>query len=170
METPLRILVAENELNDVLLLQKAFDWAGVKKPIHFARNGPEVIDYLEGHPPFDNPVQYPLPNLLLLDLKLPRLDSIEVLTWIRAHSRLHRLTVVVLTGSDNPEDVERVYAAGANACVIKPHAPDELVHIVRRLQSYWLAIDAVASDATSAQALLGILGDFATAFHPVDRL
>lgn len=67
MDIPLTILVAEDELNDALLLQRAFLKAGVKTPVHFAGDGQEVLDYLQGKPPFESPVEFPLPTLLLLD-------------------------------------------------------------------------------------------------------
>jgi len=142
MDTPLKILVAEDELNDVLLLKDAFAKAGVKPPIYFASDGQEVMDYLDGKSPFDNPVKYPLPNLLLLDLKLPRASGFEVLEWLRGHPTLNRLLVVVFSESGEARDVTRAYSLGANAYIIKPRGRDELVHIVERLQKYWLNINA----------------------------
>ncbi len=143
METPLRVLVAEDELGDVLLLKRAFAVAGVGAPVYFARDGQEVVDYLEGKPPFENPVQFPLPNLLLLDLKLPRINGFDVLAWIRAQPSVRRLLVVVLSSSDAPEDIDRAYALGANSYLIKPCEPAALVQMVKRLQDYWLNINAV---------------------------
>jgi CheY-like chemotaxis protein len=120
MDTPLRILVAEDELSDVMLPRMAFAKALVKVPIYFARDGQEVMDYLEGKPPFDNPVEHPLPNLLLLDLKLPRVSGFEVLEWLRGHRTLSRLLVVVFGESRQPADVARAYSLGANSYIVKP--------------------------------------------------
>jgi CheY-like chemotaxis protein len=142
METPLRILVAEDEINDVLLLQRAFAGAKVKAPVYFAHDGQEVMDYMEGKPPFDNPVDFPLPNLLLLDLKLPRVNGFEVLEWLRGHPRLNRLLVVVCSESGEAADVTRAYSLGANAYIFKPREPEELVRIIERLQNYWRNIQA----------------------------
>ena len=142
MDTPLRILVAEDEVNDVMLLQRAFAQARVKAPIYFAQDGQEVMDYLEGKAPFDNPVEYPLPNLLLLDLRLPRVSGFEVLEWLRGHPTLNRLLVVVFSESGEARDVTRAYSLGANAYIFKPREADELVRIVERLQNYWLNIHA----------------------------
>lgn len=141
MKTPLSILVAEDELGDVLLLQHAFEKAGVNAPVHFARDGREVLDYLQGKPPFENPVAYPLPALLLLDLKLPYVDGFEVLEWIRNHPSLQSMIVVVFTSSERPEDMACAYSLGANSYVVKPQDPEQLVSIVNQLQSYWLAIN-----------------------------
>src|SRR5262245_31179036 len=140
MDSPLRILVAEDELEDELFLRRAFAKAGVNAPIYFARDGQEVVDYLQGKPPFENPVEFPLPNLLLLDLKLPHISGLKVLEWLRGQPGLSRLLVVVFSASRDSEDVTRAYALGANAYIIKPHDPSELVQIVQRLQNYWLNI------------------------------
>jgi len=140
MDTPLRILVAEDNSADVMLLRRAFTKAGVSPPIYFARDGQQVITYLLGKPPFDNPVEFPLPNLLLLDLKLPQVSGFAVLEWLRSCPGLNRLLVVVFSASGSSEDVRKAYALGANAYIIKPHEPEELVRIVERLQNYWLNI------------------------------
>jgi CheY-like chemotaxis protein len=100
------------------------------------------MDYLQGKPPFQNPVRHPLPNLLLLDLKLPRVTGFEVLEWLRSHPDLRHMLVVVFSSSDQPEDINRAYALGANSYVVKPLDPDELVRVVERLQNYWLKINA----------------------------
>lgn len=156
MMTPLRILVAEDDVGDVLLLRRAFARAGVDRPVYFARDGQEVVDYLEGKPPFENPVEYPLPNLLLLDLKLPRLSGFEILSWVRKHPALHSLFVVVLSASDWPEEVKKAYLLGANSYVVKPSDPAELIKVVKRLQEQWLQINARPQRAESAPTALAI--------------
>ncbi len=133
--------MAEDDLADVMLLERAFARTGVKPPVYLARNGQEVRDYLGGNPPFENPVEYPLPNLLLLDLNLPRVSGFEVLSWIRGHPALNRMLVVVLSASDRPEEIRRAYELGANSYVVKPHDPAELVRVVERVQNYWLGIN-----------------------------
>jgi CheY-like chemotaxis protein len=156
MDTPLRILVAEDQLDDVLFLRRAFAKAGVNAPIYFARDGGEVMNYLQGNPPFENPVEFPLPNLLLLDLKLPRVSGFQVLEWLRAQPGLSRLLVVVFSASGESEDVTRAYALGANAYIIKPHEPDELVRTVERLQNYWLNIHAEPAQVLPSPALMAV--------------
>jgi CheY-like chemotaxis protein len=136
MDTPLRILVAEDDLGDELLLRRAFEKASVKAPVHFAHDGQEVVDYLAGKAPFENPVAYPLPTLLLLDLKLPRLDGFEVLRWLRVQPGLRRMIVVVFTASERPQDISRAYSFGANSYVVKPHDSEALVRVVQQLQDY----------------------------------
>lgn len=150
MDTPLSILVAEDELGDELLLRHAFEVARVSAPVYFARNGQEVLDYLQGRSPFENPVDYPLPNLLLLDLGLPRVDGFKVLEWVRNQPGLKRMLVVVFTGSNRPSDMTRAYGLGANAYVIKPSAPADLVRIVERLQRYWQSINSRPTESLAS--------------------
>ena len=156
MNTPLQILVAEDDLGDILLLRKAFAAAAVKMPVHFARDGQEVLDYLSGNPPFNNPVEYPLPNLLLLDLCLPRRNGFEVLQWVRSHPNLNQLLVVVLSSTDEPAEVRRTHEMGANAFLVKPAEPAELVLLVERLQRYWLRINAVAGIRSEAPVVIEV--------------
>jgi CheY-like chemotaxis protein len=154
MDTPLRILVAEDDAADALLLKRAFAKARVNLPIYFARDGQQVMDYLLGNPPFDNPVEFPLPNLLLLDLKLPRVSGFAVLEWLRNYPGLNHLLVVVFSASRSSEDVTRAYALGANAYIMKPHEPEELVRIVERLQNYWLNIHTEPDEALPTPVLM----------------
>jgi CheY-like chemotaxis protein len=153
METPLKVLVAEDELGDVLLLRRAFAQAGVGAPVYFARDGEEVLAYLQGKPPFENPVDYPLPTLLLLDLSLPFVTGFEILEWLRAQPGLRCMVVVVFSASDRQEDIQRAFALGANAYVIKPHDPDELVRVVQRLQDYWRRIEPGQAERREKTAL-----------------
>ncbi len=154
MDTPLSILVAEDELGDIVLLRRAFLRAGVNVPVHFATDGQEVLDYLQGNPPFDNPVDHPWPTLLLLDLKLPRVDGFQVLEWIRNQPGLRRMIVVVFSSSEKPQDIEMAYALGANSYIVKPQDPDELVRVVRRVQEYWLKINSFHERSVALPALL----------------
>jgi CheY-like chemotaxis protein len=150
MNTPLRILVAEDEVGDAVLLWRAFAKAGVNPPVYFAGDGQEVLNYLDGHPPFDNPVEYPLPNLLLLDLGLPRVNGFEILSWLREHPTLHDMLVVVLSSANDPEQIQRARALGANSYVVKPQDPSKLIDVVKRLQEYWLGIKAPTTESSIA--------------------
>ncbi len=142
MDTPLGVLLAEDELGDILAVRRAFEKAGVKTPVHIARDGQEVVDYLTGNPPFSDPVAHPLPALLLLDLRLPVISGFELLEWLRKQPRLRHMIVVVFSSSEDPEDINRAYDLGANSYIIKPHDPDDLVMVVKQLQQYWLNINA----------------------------
>ncbi len=148
MEIPVMILVAEDDPNDVMLLKRAFYKAGVNVPIRFVRDGQEVIDYLEGRPPFEDPVQSPVPTLLLLDLKMPRLNGFEVLEWLHRQALLHRLPVVVFSASSEPEDRRRAYSLGAGSYVVKPQDPKQFMEVVQLLKRYWVDINFPPPDLT----------------------
>src|SRR4029077_1202371 len=90
-------LLAEDDENHVALMKQAFAKAGVANPLRVVGNGDEVIAYLEGHPPYQNRADHPLPVAMLLDLKMPRKNGFEVLEWVRKQPNLKRLIVIVLT-------------------------------------------------------------------------
>ena len=102
------------------------------------RDGEKAISYLSGQGIYADRDVYPLPALLLLDLKMPRVDGFEVLTWLRQHPSLGRMLVVVLTGSPMKEDVKQAYVLGANSYLVKPNDPSQLHDLVERLESFWL--------------------------------
>ena len=150
MKAPLKILVAEDDADDALLLCRALARAGVTAPVAVVRDGQEVLDYLQGNPPFDEGAAHFTPNLLLLDLKMPRLNGFEVLEWLRARGLLEDLVVVVLSSSAEANDLKRACSLGAKFYVVKPTAFDELAHVVERVHDFWretLAKGVVRSDA-----------------------
>ena len=135
---PKRVLIAEDDPSDIFLIQRAFDIAQISAVLHFVRDGQEAIDYLEGEASFSDRTAYPLPDLMLLDLKMPRLNGFDVLSWLRQKPGLRRLLVAVLTSSDQPNDINRAYDLGANSYLLKPHGTNELTELVKRVQKYWL--------------------------------
>src|SRR5438477_12877403 len=114
------ILLAEDREDDVLLIRRAFNKANLLNPLHLVHDGDEAIAYLKGEGQFANRAEYPLPSLLLLDLKMPRRDGFEVLQWVREQSSLKALRVIVLTSSEHIQDVNRAYDLGANSFLVKP--------------------------------------------------
>ena len=152
MQPPLRILVAENNPDDAFFLRAAFEQAEMEASVNFVHNGQELLDYLRGEPPFGNPVVYPLPNMLLLDLDLPGMNGFRFLAWLRKESRLQDLLVVVLSGSGAGSDLERAYGLGAVDYLVKPHNPQELVPMVRKLEKLWHQVTAQAVSRFDATA------------------
>jgi len=132
------ILLAEDREDDIILIQRAFRKAYVTNPLFVVRDGEEAISYLSGDGKYSNRVEFPLPDLMLLDLKMPRVDGFEVLEWIRAQPGLASLRVVVLTSSDHLRDVNRAYKLGASSFMVKPVDFEDVVHISRFLTVYWL--------------------------------
>ena len=143
-----RVLIAEDDPSDVFLLQRAFAIAQVPATLHVVRDGQEAIDYLEGEDSYADRSTYPLPDLMLLDLKMPRLNGFDVLTWLRKKPGLKRLLVTVLTSSDHPTDINRAYDLGANSYLLKPHASSDLAELIRRVQMYWLESNYCATTLT----------------------
>src|SRR6266481_326981 len=135
------ILLAEDDSNDVLLIQRAFQKAGLRNTLKTVRDGDQAISYLSGKGIYSDREQYPLPFLLLLDLKMPGTDGFEVLQWLRSEPELKRLLVVVLTSSNLQADVDRAYELGANSYLVKPVGFDEMLHLVKRFEIYWSEIN-----------------------------
>src|ERR1043166_4419196 len=109
------ILLVEDREEDVILLRRAFTKANFLNPIQVVSDGDEAIAYLQGAGKYADRSEYPLPKLVLLDLKMPRKDGFEVLQWIRQQPGLSAIRVVVLTASDTVRDVNRAYQLGANS-------------------------------------------------------
>jgi CheY-like chemotaxis protein len=133
-----RVLVAEDDGNDAFLLERAFQIAGVAARLRFVSNGGESIAYLEGREPYADRAANPLPDLLLLDLKMPQTDGFEVLQWLKSKPELSHIAAIVFSGSDQPVDIDRAYALGAARYLVKPHTMDTLVQVVRSIEKFWL--------------------------------
>jgi CheY-like chemotaxis protein len=143
------VLLVEDNTKDVLLIQRAFRRAEVSINLQVVNDGDAAVDYLAGQAMFHDRNLYPLPILVLLDLKLPRRSGPEVLTWLRQQPLLKRLPVVVLTASKEYADINHVYDLGANAYVVKPFAFDDLVQIVQTLNLHWLVLNEKPNVETS---------------------
>ena len=142
------ILLVEDDPNDVLLIQRAFQKAGMADCLKIARDGDEAIDYLSGTGRFENRSRFPIPYLVLLDLKMPGTDGFEVLRWARAESNLKRLLIVVLTSSNLQADVDRAYELGANSYLVKPVEFEQMVNLIQRFEAYWSEINRIPSTPT----------------------
>ena len=114
------ILVVEDDSNDILLLERAFRRANLTTRLHIVSNGEEAISYLKGERPYSDREDYPLPELVLLDLNLPRKSGFEVLAWVRDHDEFKNLPIIVLTSSRRMLDVDQAYALGASSYLAKP--------------------------------------------------
>ena len=135
------ILLAEDDPNDVLLIQRAFQRTHVANPLQVVRDGEEALAYLSGQGPFADRERHPLPVLLLMDLKMPRKSGLEVLEWVRQQPGLKRLPITVLTSSNQSPDINRAYELGANSYLVKPAGFDSLLELVKNLDMYWLILN-----------------------------
>jgi len=136
------ILLAEDDPNDVILFQRAMERASLSADsLTVVRDGEKAISYLSGQGVYADRDLYPLPALLLLDLKMPRKSGLEVLSWLRKQPQLRYLIVVFFTSSNSSEDVRLAYDAGANSYLVKPVDFTEMVEMIRKVTFYWLEIN-----------------------------
>ncbi|OJH41275.1 response regulator [Cystobacter ferrugineus] len=141
MNGPRSILLVEDNPDDVDLTRRAFRRAGLTQPMEVVEDGVEALDYLFARGAHAHRAGEPLPALVLLDLKLPRLDGHEVLRQIRADARTRFLPVVILTSSDEEKDLVESYSHGCNSYVRKPVSYNEFVEAARQLGVYWLVLN-----------------------------
>ena len=137
------ILLVEDNVNDEELTRHALDKSGIANAIVVARDGVEAIDYLFCTGRFAGRDISQLPALVLLDLKLPKVDGLEVLRRVRADARFHILPMVAMTSSTEQEDLLRSYAAGVNSYVRKPVDFDQFTRAVREIGMFWLLVNEV---------------------------
>jgi CheY-like chemotaxis protein len=139
LKTHYPILIAEDDPNDAYLLQHVFQAASFESSLHFVSDGQEAIEYLRGTGKFANRLAYPLPGLVLLDLKMPRQTGFEVIEWMRGESKWKLLPIVVLSASSIAEDVNQAYALGANAYMVKPAEFAALKRLIATIAEFWRA-------------------------------
>ncbi len=135
------ILLVEDNADDVKLALRALKMHRVTNPVVVARDGVEALEYLLG--PGSAIPEKPLPALVLLDLKLPRIDGLETLQRIRAEERTRWLPVVVLTTSSEESDMLASYRLGANSYLRKPVDYEQFTQVVGRLAAYWLHLNVI---------------------------
>ena len=138
------LLVAEDDTIDALLLERAIAKSGVPISMMRVENGDEAVQYLSGNGRFADRKQFPYPALVLLDLKMPRLDGFGVLRWRQQHPHV-RQPVVVFSSSSLQQDIDQAYALGASSYVVKPSAPERLEKMVRALSTWWTEFNVVCT-------------------------
>lgn len=135
------ILLVEDNPDDVELTLRAFAKSNIANEVVVARDGVEALDYLFATGPHAGRASAPLPQLVLLDLKLPRIDGLQVLERVRANPRTRLLPVVILTSSTEQRDLENGYKLGANSYIRKPVDFQEFLDAMRHLGLYWLLLN-----------------------------
>jgi CheY-like chemotaxis protein len=129
------ILLVENNQDDILLILRAFQRAGINRRIQAVTSGMDAVAYLQGTPPYDGREKYPLPALVMLDIKMPGMDGFEVLRWIRRQWEFFQLCVVMLTSSDHISDANQAYHLGANSFLVKPLDFQNAAELARSLDT-----------------------------------
>jgi CheY-like chemotaxis protein len=132
------ILIADDDPDFVMLMKAAFEEAHADNPIHVVEDSAQAQKYLKNDPPYEDHAAFPIPSLIVLDLRLPPHDGIPLLRWIRQQPWLDGLPVVILTGSEFPNQEEVALRSGANAYFIKPFQFTKLVALAHQLRDIWL--------------------------------
>jgi len=140
------ILVAEDSEGDAFVLQRAFKNADIDAELRFLEDGQDAVDYLAGKGPFGDRKVNPMPKLLLLDLRMPRLSGFDVLERIKSDPSLRRLPVAVFSSSNVDKDVDRAYDLGANSYIVKPGSLGGYTEFIETLHRYWNEINRISSD------------------------
>lgn len=141
MDNCVLILLVEDNRMDVELMLDVFKEVRLMNPVHVAPNGEEALDYLFGRGKYADRETYPLPRLVLLDLKLPGIDGFEILRQIKTAPVLKRLPVIILTSSKEDGDRILSYDRGANSYLVKPVSFEGFLEVVRQIKGYWLSLN-----------------------------
>jgi len=134
------ILVVDDSKDDVFLLCRAFKRAGLQHSLIHVSDGEEAVDYLTGENRFSDRARYPLPNLMLLDVKMPRLNGFDVLHWLVTRTDLKKLRVIMFSSSFEREDVEKAKVLGATDYLTKPTGSEGFDQVVQTIASKWLSL------------------------------
>ncbi len=141
MTRPATILLVEDQRLDIELTLDAFREARLANSIRVATTGEEALDYMFGNGEFSDRKSHPLPDLILLDLKMPGIDGFEVLKQLKGTEKLKRIPVIILTSSKEEGDRVASYDLGANSYLIKPVSFDGFLHTVKEIGEYWVVLN-----------------------------
>lgn len=141
---PIEILLVEDNPGDIILTKEAFAEAKIKNNIHIARDGEEALLYLNKHNGYEKAVK---PDLILLDLNLPKVDGREVLDNIKSDEGLCHIPVVVLTSSESEQDILETYELHANSYVVKPINLEQFVSVINAIENFWFTVVTLPSKA-----------------------
>ncbi|HEV2856155.1 MAG TPA: response regulator [Thermoanaerobaculia bacterium] len=134
---PIEILLVEDNPGDVRLTREALKEGKIKNNLHVVEDGAAALEFLERRRPHAGA---PVPDLILLDLNLPRMNGVEVLAEVKRSERLRRIPVVILTTSEAEEDILRSYELHANCYVTKPVGLEQFLRVVKQIDSFWLEV------------------------------
>ena len=142
---PITVLIADDDPDDQRLTREALAASAFANDLRFVGDGEELLDYLYGRGKFMDPASAPRPELILLDLNMPRKDGREALREIKQDPELRSIPVIVFSVSQSQEDIARAYDLGANSYMIKPISFSELINSLRCWSDYWLNTVKLAS-------------------------
>jgi len=139
MTPQIDILLVEDNPNDSRLMKRALQKIDLSPKIHLAKDGVEAVEFIDNY--FNENDDICLPKFILLDLKLPRLDGLELLEIIKKNEVWAHLPVIIMTSSNEAVDIERAYKLGVNSYLVKPVNYEEFYKTIRELTNYWLKIN-----------------------------
>lgn len=137
---PIRILVADDDADDRMLIEDAFEESHVSNPIDLVEDGEQLLDYLYRRGNYTHLQGEPYPGVILLDLNMPKIDGRKALQEIKSDPDLRRIPVIILTTSKAEQDILRTYGLGVNSFITKPVTFDGLIHVVRTIGEFWFQI------------------------------
>ena len=148
------VLLLEDDANDVFFIKRAFEQNGFTGKLIVLENGEQGIHYLSGTGDYADRQKFPLPDIIITDLKMPQVSGFDFLRWCDSHLHRSVVPIVVLSASGQSGDVAKAHGLGASAYIVKPHSTDERKELVRRLLSFWECcerpkegLSAVAADS-----------------------
>ena len=137
---PAVILLAEDDPGDQELTRRALEQSLIRNELHIVEDGEEALNYLLRRGKYEDPASSPKPDLMLLDLNMPKMDGKRLLEQMKADPNLRRIPVVALTTSKQENDIIRTYDLGANSYIVKPVDMDQFVSAIKVLKDYWFQI------------------------------
>ncbi len=144
--TNLTILVVDDEPDDLLLMSAAFKAVGVTSKVHSLDGGQEAVDYLKGEGKYGDRTVYAFPDFVVTDLKMPGFDGFAVLEFLKGNLESANIPAVILSGSQDNDDVTRAYLLGASSYHVKPSDPTSLRSLLKVLHDYWLVCETPEVD------------------------
>jgi CheY-like chemotaxis protein len=138
---PFGVLMAEDESHDIIATKRAWKTSHIVNPLYIVKDGEECLEFLYQRGKYQDPETAPRPGILLLDIKMPKMDGLAVLKHIKEDKELHRLPVVILTSSKAEEDRLKSYDLGVNAYIVKPVGFGNLTEAVRTINLFWELVE-----------------------------
>ena len=146
------ILLVEDCPDDLGLLRRFFSKAGLRNPLQSVPDGVEAMAYLLGRAQYADRKTYPEPNILLIDINMPRINGLELMSWLRTQPDFEHLVVIALSGSAEQEEIDRAYQMGANSYLLKPSGGAELEKVISAFYQYWVCSNHLPRIGAGVQA------------------
>jgi CheY-like chemotaxis protein len=148
------ILLAEDRPDDVFFMERALQKARLKHPLRVVTDGQKAIEYLNGDGDYSDRTAFPFPGLVILDLNMPAVGGFEVVEWMRRNALTRLIPIIVLSSSAAPGDINRAYALGANAYMVKPADHRSLERLLQTIGEFWLATESPVHGSPAGHTLL----------------